>query len=364
MNKKLKIAIIGSGPAGLACALECERLGVNADVFERDKSVGWIWPSVSVQLNIFESKMKDIRKYMAKSYGLDIKPLFECNHFVLKSPNARAEVSGNLGYFLARGKYVDSLENQLLRELQQTAMHYNRPADYKELSKKYDAVVIATGKETVAKELGVWEQKDLVNIYGGLALGDFTPGSSTIYFNTDYSGTGYARVTPINNTQAVVKIYNFESSISEIDSNFTHFLATEGLEHLEFLYHIKPPPFSVGKVTRFQKDNIYLTGRAAGLTERLTGIGSVGALISGIFAARAIIKGKEYEAMVKPLQDHIENISAFRDRMKSLTNKDFDRIITLIDTPGVKQTIYNSGFNLTDIFGSVIKKVNKLISAE
>lgn len=37
----MKIAIIGAGLGGLACALECERLGVIPDVFERDESVGW-----------------------------------------------------------------------------------------------------------------------------------------------------------------------------------------------------------------------------------------------------------------------------------------------------------------------------------
>lgn len=43
----MKIAIIGAGVTGLACALECERLGVPADLYERDHAVGWIWPSVS-----------------------------------------------------------------------------------------------------------------------------------------------------------------------------------------------------------------------------------------------------------------------------------------------------------------------------
>lgn len=39
----MKIAIIGAGPAGLACALECERLGVIPDLFDTEESVGWVW---------------------------------------------------------------------------------------------------------------------------------------------------------------------------------------------------------------------------------------------------------------------------------------------------------------------------------
>ena len=47
MNRKyMKIAIIGAGPSSLACALQCEKLGVIADHFDSDSGVGWNWPSV------------------------------------------------------------------------------------------------------------------------------------------------------------------------------------------------------------------------------------------------------------------------------------------------------------------------------
>jgi digeranylgeranylglycerophospholipid reductase len=55
----MKIAIIGAGISGLACALECEKLGVTADVFERQHSVGWIWPSVSGWINLFNRNFGD-----------------------------------------------------------------------------------------------------------------------------------------------------------------------------------------------------------------------------------------------------------------------------------------------------------------
>ncbi|WP_049780037.1 hypothetical protein [Desulfotomaculum nigrificans] len=51
------------------------------------------------------------------------------------------------------------------------------------------------------------------------------------------------------------------------------------------------------------------------------GSGSVEALISGIMAARSIINGENYNDLVKPLRDHIENIYAFRDVLDVLDNK-------------------------------------------
>ena len=53
----MKIAIIGAGIAGLSCALECEKLGVTADIFERNHSIGWVWPSVSLLLIFLTENM-------------------------------------------------------------------------------------------------------------------------------------------------------------------------------------------------------------------------------------------------------------------------------------------------------------------
>ena len=156
-RNNLKIAIIGAGPAGLACALECERLGVIPDVFERSESVGWLWPSIIV-LNVFEAGMGgDIRKYLKDIYNIDVQPMTVCKELIMKSPNAKAVVKENLGLFYGRGKIKMSFENQLVAQLKRTAIHYRRPADYKELAKKYDYVVVATDKDTAAKELDVWK---------------------------------------------------------------------------------------------------------------------------------------------------------------------------------------------------------------
>lgn len=73
----------------------------------------------------------------------------------MKSPNKETIIKAHIGYIMRWGKHIDSIENQLHRSLERTPVHFNRPANYKELSKKYDYVVVVTGKETAAKELGV-----------------------------------------------------------------------------------------------------------------------------------------------------------------------------------------------------------------
>jgi protoporphyrinogen oxidase len=69
----MKIAIIGAGLGGLACALECEKLGVIPDVFERDESVGWPYTCIIHWLHVVHTSKGDLYEYL-KSFGFDIKP--------------------------------------------------------------------------------------------------------------------------------------------------------------------------------------------------------------------------------------------------------------------------------------------------
>lgn len=354
-----KIAIIGAGIGGLACALECENLGVIPDVFERDESVGWPYICIIHWLHVIHRDKGDLYDYL-KKFGLDIKPINKCDELIMKSPNKETTIKGNIGYIMRRGKHIDSVENQMYRRLERTPVHFNRPADYKELSRKYDYVVVSTGKETAAKELGVWQDIEKVHLRGGVAYGAFKPTSTTVYFNKKYTGQGFARLGPVNSTQAIVGLCQIGDNEYEVDKHYKDFLEVEGLADLEFSYKFSIPVWTDGKVNKFQVGNVLLVGRSAGLTERLLGTGAIEAVLSGILAARAMIKGEDYTTLVKPLQDHVENISAFRKPFESLDNEGLDRLISAVDTPGVKQLIYNSGLNFADFFGQVQQQINKI----
>ena len=203
----VKVAIIGAGLSGIACALELEKKGIIADVFEKDNNVGWAWSEISYWPNILYSNFGDPRDYLKKHFDIDIKPITVCRTNIIKSPNQKVTIQGNLGYFIGRGKGNESIENQLELQLRKTPIHYNTPSDYKELSKDYDWVVIATGRDTEARELNIWEDLGLVRIIQGAAIGNFDPDSASMYMNTEYAGTGFGRLTPYNSVQAVVSLY-------------------------------------------------------------------------------------------------------------------------------------------------------------
>ncbi|MFZ5968742.1 MAG: NAD(P)-binding protein [Bacillota bacterium] len=356
----MKVAIIGAGLAGLACAIEFEKHGIIADIYERNSSVGWIWPSLVYCPSIFTRKLGDVPTYFKKTYDLAIIPHRECKSILMKSANQDVLVDGKLGYCFLRGKDSRSIENQLLYLLQKTPIHYNTPANCIELSKIYDHVVVATGRAKDAIELGLWENQGTAIVVGGVGIGQFDTTFSAAYFNIDYAGAGYGRLTPFSSTHAILGLYIIGKEEVDIVKSFNQFLKYEGLDYLEFTYLVVPPPFDTGRVTKFQVGNILLAGRSAGLTERLLGVGCCEALESGIQAARSIIYNKNYDALVRPLQRHIENISSFRNVVEKYTNEDYDRLLNVLKTSGVKQAIYNTKLNHTDFAGGILKNLYKL----
>lgn len=356
----MKIAIVGAGLSGLACAIECEKLGVSPDIYERDYSVGWPWLSINYWPNVIYRNIGDPREYIKKNFDIEISPVNECKNIILKSPKHEVKVKGNLGYFICRGKGSESEENQLLRKIKKgTAIHYNSLVDYKDLSSKYDYVVIATGRDCEARELGLWQDEGIMRIFGGIALGSFHDDTSVLYLNTKYAGTGYARITPFSQSEAIVGLYDDRHGEFDTDSLFSDFLNYEKLESLEFLYKFTIPPFTTGQVIKFRKGNVLLVGRSAGLTERFLGVGAPEALMSGVLAARAMILNQDYDELIKPLKAHVENISAYRNAIKNFENEDFDRLLALLEIPGAKEIIYNTPINFADTFGILLKKFKK-----
>jgi flavin-dependent dehydrogenase len=140
---------------------------------------------------------------------------------------------------------------------------------------------------------------------------------------------------------------------------YRDFIRKENLDINEYTLRFLPPPFTTGKVSRFKVGNVLLAGRSAGLTERVLGCGAVEAMASGTLAARAILEGDDYDKLVKPLKDHVENISSYRKIINKFNNDDFDKLISVLEVPGVKQILYNTGIGFTDMLGKVLKMVEK-----
>ncbi|TCO74959.1 NAD(P)/FAD-dependent oxidoreductase [Marinisporobacter balticus] len=353
----MKVAIIGAGLSGLSCAHELEMNGINPTIYEKNDYIGEAHPHVGGDLRIVHRPIKDSITYY-KKLGIELKPLNKVNRIVHYSPNKRTVINGDLGYFLKRGKEQDSCKNQIYAQLKKSKILFNQLADYENLSKKYDYVVIANGNSNFTEELGCWQQWVTTHVRGAIVLGDFDPNALIVWINKDYCKNGYVYLTPFNNKRASLISITTDVNEKQIDWFWEAFLYTENIKYTiieEFKLQHK-----TGYVYPHKTENIYFVGNAAGSIDPFLGFGVMNSITTGIMAARSILYGKDYEKLIKDRVVANMHMHAFRKAYNRMSNKDYDLLITAIGLPGIKQLFYDTGLNVVEHGGGILGMMNKI----
>lgn len=353
----MRVAIIGAGPGGLACAHELERCGVRPDIYEQRPRPGDLVDHVGVLLQVMNRPVKDPLKEIEAKYHITIKPLQPIKRIIMQSPRASGSVYGSLGYLIKRGQAADTLENQLCA-LVKTPVRYNSRADCAALASAYDYVVVATGTYHQTKISGCWEDIYKTWLMGATVLGTFEPNVLKMWVNTEYAGHGYAYLTPFDNKSASLILVADNANRDNIGDYWRKFWQTENLRYeissLWDLEHV------AGFVYPHQAENILFVGNAGGFMEPLLGFALFDTVKSGVFAARSIVEGKQYEDYLARLVENIRISVNLRRVLNRFTNRDYDRLISCLTTPGVRQFIYNTNLDIlkylsfvTGVYGRV-----------
>lgn len=351
----MRVAIIGAGPSGLACALTLERRGIHPDIFERSSKVGYGVPRVEVLLQLFQRPHRDQLRYLSNNFGIKFRPLAKLYKQVICTPRYAVPVKGYLGYLVERGQNRHAVEVQLAGQLH-AKIKYNIHADYRALAGAYDYVVVADGNHAAASTLNIWKTTITAWVKGATVLGRFDPGAAVIYFNTAYAGHGFGCLVPFNQERALLALQVPDTSQSALRCNWNRFLEQESIcpEIIEtFEIH-----HTGGVTTRQQVDNILLTGHSGGFTDNFLGLGLLSSMQSGALAGKAIAEGLNYEQMVRPLIRQVERLTAFRAAFNTLDNKALDRLVYTLTLPGIKQVIYNTNIDIISLIHPLLPKVS------
>jgi len=288
----LRVAIIGAGPSGLACALALEQRGIEPDIFERSYRVGLPISAVGATMQLFERPHKGQLDLLERKFGLQIKPLARMRRLVMHTTKRAAMVGGKLGYFVERGQGSSAVEVQLSKQLK-SRIKFNIEADYRELAREYEHVVVADGSSMAARDFKIWETTVSAWVKGAIILGRFEPETMIMHFDTGYAKHGYGHLAPFSREKAMLVLVVPDINRRDLSTYWDRFMDKEKMhpEVVEtFEWH-----HTSGLTSRQRMDNVYLVGNAGGFTDGFFGLGLFTGMSGAALAGRAIAEGLDYE---------------------------------------------------------------------
>lgn len=340
----MKVAIIGAGVSGLACAYQLESYGVEPIIFEAQSIVGGGYNHVAAILQVFTRSIKDPLRYEKYRYDIPVQPTAVINKIIMNGPTKRSIIHGsNLGYFFIRGPEEGSLENNLFRLLKSNINFNTKVDDIEYLKREFDYVVVATGNNQFTKIYGCWQDLMETWLKGAVILGEFDPNTLIMWLNTIYAKSGYAYLAPYDSKRALLALMVPYIKRNELEAYWQTFLKLENISHEiveEFVIQHKS-----GNVYPHSIENVYFVGNSGGILEPFLGFGQFHALLSGSIAARCIVESGDYEKDIEYIKEEFMKMLAFRKALDTLTNNGLDFLVNLLGFPVINKIVYNTGFN-------------------
>ncbi|MFZ5652441.1 MAG: NAD(P)/FAD-dependent oxidoreductase [Bacillota bacterium] len=337
----MKVAIVGAGPSGLSCALELERHGIFPVVFEQRHRPGELFNHSAAVLKLF-TRPFDPLEHLRESYGVDVCPISRLKYITMKSAKKKVTVTGDLGYFIKRGNDNDSVETQLCDRLKSKVVA-NTKADYLELSRRFDYVVVASGNYNASRTEGVWSLLYPSMLIGGTVIGSFDIANLVMWVDTRYSKTAYAYLAPIEKKRAFLGLVVPDSTPEEARLSWSMFWRMEN--HPYNLLNEILIQHNAGFVYPHQVGNILFVGIAGGFLEPFLGFGMLSSIKSGVLAARAIATGRSFEDLIFQLKEDMLHSMVMRELFDDVKNDQYDLLLKVLSAPGLKQSIYNTNID-------------------
>ncbi len=350
----MKVAIIGAGTSGLSCAIELEKNGVYPTIFEKHDFLGDFQPHVGAFLNIIIRPVLDPIEFFDKKFGIKLVPLNEFNKVIHYSPNNRVTVSGKLGYLLNRGEGEDSVKYQLYKQVKSPVL-FNSYVQPEDIEKDFDYIVVADGHWSIPQKYGIWQEYMRTWVKGGIFAGDFDDKALQMWLDNDLTHGVYIYSAPYSNKKAVIAHVVQGIKQEELNDYWHRFLITRNILKKYELLESWELPHHAGFVSTNQIGKILFVGTAGGGIEPFLGFGQFNAIYSGVMAAKSIINNIDFNLLLKKLKKKNQKLFIFRQLLNNATNQDFDRLLSVMKTPGLRSLIYRTNIDVVSILSAALK---------
>ncbi len=349
---KPRIAIIGAGLSGLACAFELEKQGITADIYEHRNEVEGRFINLEGMLDILYRPIVDSFGYLSDKYGLFLKPHNPIKRLKVSSENSTASVQGHMGYITIRGRHTHSLSKQLAEKLD-SPIFFNSSKNYKELAYSYDIVVMATGDGRDTRELQKFSADASVKLLGMTITGSFDPYMVSGFLDNRLAPKGYVYQMAFDEETANLVI---ATPVNDADMQA---LKSRLLNHINFSGQIKDEfqitDYLIGRPDVNRLANTYFIGNCGGFIMPFLGFGQFGAILSGLQAGKAIAHNLDLEKEHGVYKNSYVYSLNLRRMLEHMENDDLDRIVGIMNSPLGKKALTESRYNVLKLGGRLAK---------
>ncbi|MGI8314566.1 NAD(P)-binding protein [Halobacillus mangrovi] len=355
----MKIAIMGAGLSGLACAITLEKYGYQADIFERRGMVGDRFSIAEAMFSMFHTPYDDAVKYLSETYDIHLKPSSNLQKVYFYSENEMSFIDGHLGFTNMRGKHPESFEKQLASQLK-GEVRYNQQVSYEEISKEYTHVVLATGDALDTKKLQPYDVAFKASFHGAVIRGDFNQTEAHAFFNNDFAPKGMAYLLPHDDYEAsLVLVYpqypeNEALDKEQLWTQCFNEVCKRLDQDFEIVHEYSIKDYRIGKTETARIGNTFFVGNCWGAITPVFGFGQFESMLTGIYAAQDIAGVGDYEKLVKPLSQSYHDSLSLRRSLEKLDNKQLDLVTKSINNQLLESMITSKKLNFFKIISRII----------
>jgi flavin-dependent dehydrogenase len=331
----MKIAIMGAGLSGLACALTLEKHGIEPTIYERRSRVGDRFVNGEVLLSIFVHPVRDCIASLSDKYGIYLQPTSPIQKMTIHSQRETAVIEGPLGFINIRGRHEDSFEAQLGRQVR-SKFHYESDRSYEDLVKEYTHVIVATGDGDDAKRNRNFREDLTVSISGATVEGRFDRFEVQTWLDYDIAPFGYGYLIPYSETEANVVVAlpdkpgDREDDLERIWDAIYKKVQGELGQALPVTDSFRIRRYPMGICESARVGNTFYIGNNFGSMMPFLGFGQYNAILTGVFAAYEVCGLGSYEQLSGPLRKSYEHSLVLRRAMENVTDEGLDRIVSLL----------------------------------
>jgi len=360
----IKVAIMGAGLSGLACAITLEKYGIEPTVFESRKVIGDRFVNAEIFLSILTRPINDVVSYLTEEYGIAIHPISNIKNLHLYSENELAKISGNLGFSSLRGRDIDSLENQLARQVKSKII-FNSEHTYEELLQEYTHVIVSTGDAAYTSKIQIFDSSLTVSLRGATVEGDFDQYTVMSWLNHNLAPKGYGYLIPYSKKEAqiVIGYPDYEDvkylNKNQLWENFYEQVRLNLNQELRITDQFEVTRYLIGNCRSPRIGNTFFVGNCFGTIMPFLGFGQFASILTGIYAALDISGKGDYVQLTNKIKKSYINSLALRRGIESLDNSQLDMFVNALNSR-LGHKLFNSKYDFLRTAGYLLRPIIKI----